>query len=360
MTINNNHLAFLALLKAGLWEEEVQLSQFGELDFEFIHRLAQEQSVVGLITAGLEHVIDVDIPRKVALTFASSVMQIETRNIAMNNFIAELFGKMNGSGIHALLIKGQGIAQCYSRPLWRAAGDVDLLLDSDNFEKASLLLTPMAKKTEDVRPQTKHYALTIGQWEVELHGTLRSLLTKRIDRVIDEVQNDTFINKKNRLWYNGENSVLLPSPNNDVIFVFVHILQHYFRWGIGLRQICDWCRLLYTYKSIIDSQLLEERLSRMGIKTEWYAFAYLAVNTLGMPSQSMSLYSSDKKWEIKSNRILSFVFYVGNFGQNRDYSYYIKYPYLVHKAISLWRHSCDSLKHLFVFPLDTLKMWGKW
>ena len=46
--------AFFALLRAGLWEQEVQLQPYGEVDFAEVLELAEEQSVVGLVAAGIE------------------------------------------------------------------------------------------------------------------------------------------------------------------------------------------------------------------------------------------------------------------------------------------------------------------
>ena len=45
----------MELVRAGLWEKEARLSQFGKADYEAVMRLAEEQSVMGLVTAGLEH-----------------------------------------------------------------------------------------------------------------------------------------------------------------------------------------------------------------------------------------------------------------------------------------------------------------
>ena len=66
--LNNNTQAFLVLARAGLWEQDISLSQLGTLEFNEIYRLAEEQSIVGLIAAGLEHVKDVKVPQDVALT----------------------------------------------------------------------------------------------------------------------------------------------------------------------------------------------------------------------------------------------------------------------------------------------------
>ena len=74
LLFNNNQQAFLALVRAGLWEREAQLSQYGKVDFMEIYRLAEEQSVVGLVAAGIEHVQDIEVPREVALSFAGSAL----------------------------------------------------------------------------------------------------------------------------------------------------------------------------------------------------------------------------------------------------------------------------------------------
>lgn len=85
-----------------------------------MYRLAEEQSVVGLVSAGIEHIVDVRVPQEVALTFAGSALQLEQRNKAMNQFIGVLIEKLRAADIYTLLVKGQGVAQCYERPLWRA------------------------------------------------------------------------------------------------------------------------------------------------------------------------------------------------------------------------------------------------
>lgn len=162
----------------------------------------------------------------------------------MNDFVGKLIDLLRKNDVYAILVKGQGIAQCYERPFWRASGDVDLLLSEGNYEKAQRVLLPIALDTEDEQKSLKHHAMTMrGGYEVELHGTLHSQISGRIDRGIDEVQRSIFFDGKVRSWMDGNTQVFLSSPDNDVIFVFTHILQHFFGGGIGLRQVCDWCRL---------------------------------------------------------------------------------------------------------------------
>lgn len=80
----NNQDAFFALLRAGLWEKEVQLSPSDIIDFSEVYRLTEEQSVIGLVATGLEHVKEYRVPQKELLVFAGNALQIEQRNTEMN------------------------------------------------------------------------------------------------------------------------------------------------------------------------------------------------------------------------------------------------------------------------------------
>ncbi len=86
--------------------------------------------------AGLEHVIDTKAPQEISLSLVGEALQLEQRNKSMNKFVADLVVKMRSVDIYAILVKGQGITQCYERPLWRACGDIDLLLSDSNYHKA--------------------------------------------------------------------------------------------------------------------------------------------------------------------------------------------------------------------------------
>ena len=352
MSLDNSQQAFFALVKAGLWEQDARLLQFEKISFQEVYRLAEEQSVVGLVAAGIDRFKIQDsgfkIPQKWALQFIGHALQLEQRNIAMNHFVARLMEKLRKEDIYAILVKGQGIAQCYEKPLWRSSGDVDLLLDTENYEKAKKVLVPLAVDVESEYKSFRHLGLTMpGGFIVELHGTLHSRLSKRVDRVIDEAQKDVFNGGNVRSWRNDNTTVSLPSPDNDIVFVFTHILHHFYIEGIGLRQICDWCRLLYTYKDSLNYGLLESRIKNAGLMSEWKAFAALAVDWLGMPVEVMPIYSNDQKWSRKAERIITFVLECGNFGHNRLAA--------TGKISSAWYKIRDFVRHTRVFPWDSVK-----
>ena len=354
---DKNTQAFFALLRAGLWEH-AYANLNDKVDWLKLYQLAEEQSVIGVVLSGIEHSF-VKPPQDLLLQWIGEVQLLEQQNKAMNIFIADLVEKMRNVGIYTLLLKGQGVAQCYERPMWRASGDVDFFLSKENYEKAKAFLTTISTTFGNNTGNEMHYELTIDNWIVDLHGSFRCGLSSKIDKVIEDIQHSVFCDGDARSWINGKTQVFLPGANSDVFFIFTHFLKHFYRGGLGLRQICDWCRLLWTYRSKLDSRLLESRIRQMGLMSEWRAFGAFAVEYLGMPSEAMPFYSPEVKWKKKASRISDFVMEVGNMGHNRDMSYFEKYPYLIRKVCSLCRRLSDLISHARIFPMDSLRFFPR-
>jgi len=396
---NTNTKAFFELVRAGLWGEadanfnlNANDNFFEGVEWEKIYQLAQEQSVLGLVLQGIEWFknlnlnvletsgtseraradLDLNIPKVLLLQWIGEVQMIVQRNKAMNDFIADLVEIMRAADIYALLVKGQGIAQCYEKPLWRTCGDIDLFLSEDNYQKAKSLLKPLASSVEEEYVREKHLGLTILEtsgtcdkgradgWVVELHGHLYSGLSSRVERELDKLQEDTFYGGQVRSWTNGQTQIFLLKAENDAFYVFTHILQHFCKGGVGLRQICDWCRLMWTFKDSLNYGLLEQRIKRAGLMSEWKAFGALAIEYLGFPKGSMPLLDvrrkkEDVRWRKKADRIMEFILKSGNMGHNRDMSHFCKYPYLIRKCVSMGRRISDLINHARIFPLDSLR-----
>lgn len=361
----NSQKVFFELVKTGLWAD----AEFTEswihgltdsVDWDEVYRLSEVQFVQGLVLQGFEWYKEhkpecvASLSQDLLFQWIDDVLTIETQNKAMNVFVAKLIEKLRKADVFAILVKGQGIAQCYEKPLWRTSGDIDLLLDEDNYEKAKKRLLAKAKDVAKDYQFFKHIGIFLNGWMIELHGTFHGRLSGRIDKNLDQIQEQMMKNKEIRVWYNGETPVYLPKPDNDVVFVFAHILHHFFFEGVGLRQICDWCRLLWTYRKEIDVKLLEYRLNRMALMTEWKAFSAYAVEWLGMPADAMPLYVENAHWTTKAERINSFVLKVGSFGQNQVRNTLCSRFLLTRKIESLWIRLGLLVLHFRIFPKDSI------
>ena len=354
---------FFSLLNAGLWDVNSDMRVDGTTDWNYIYRLAQDQSVQGLLLQGIEKLkakgIELSVPKVLLLQWIGEVQVIEKRNKEMNVFIAELIERLRKDDVYSLLVKGQGVAQCYEKPLWRCSGDVDLLLSADNYEKAKEVLMPLASEAETESQGFKHLGMTIDGWVVELHGSLRVGLPQRINRVLDDIQEDTFYRGNVRSWLNGQTQIFMLGKENDIFYVFVHFFNHFYKEGVGLRQLCDWCRLMWTYKDSLNYGLLEQRIKRAGLVSEWKAFYNLASRYLGMPDLDSRFMFRDSSFDKKADRIMEFVLKSGNMGLNRDMSHFSKYPYLIRKCVSMGRRIGDLINHARIFPLDSLRFFPR-
>ena len=369
MRLDKSHKIFFELLKAGLWGGLRPVQEFKSLkvqdfvDWEKVYQLAQEQTLQGIVLQGVEELraknIELNVLKALLLQWIGEVQVIEQRNKEMNVFLASLSEKLKAAQIKALLVKGQGIAQCYERPYWRVSGDIDFLLDKENYERGKKFLSGIAQDVHKENYFDEHFSVILDGWDVELHGFMRSMLPEKTDAFIDKIQKEAFVQNRYRVWNNNETEIMLPNPDDDVIFVFTHILKHFFHYGIGLRQVCDWCRLVYTYKDSLNYGLLESRLRKMGLMSEWKVFGALAVEYLGYPKDAMPFLESSRAQDFKkkADKVLAFILETGNFGHNRDNSYYNNTNAIVRGLMSLWRHTCDSFKHSFIFPIDSLRIW---
>ena len=352
--MNGNHKAFFALVRAGLWADvDTKEIHNEKVDWVEVYRLAEEQSVIGIILAGIEH-SNVKPPQELLLQWIGEVQMLEQQNKAMNQFISRLFDELKKNGIDSVLIKGQGIAQCYENPLWRCSGDVDLLLNEVNYKKGKKYFEKLSESEPEEYSFNKEYITNIKGWCVELHGSLRCGLSAALNRGVDAIQQDICDNHRIRYWDNEGKKIPLPEENNDVMVIFTHYIKHFYKGGLGIRQICDWCRLLWTYKDSLNHELLEKRIQKMGLMSEWKAFASYAVHFLGMPEDAIPLYDGSSKCKRKAGKIQNFIVKSGNFGHNEDDSYFTKYPFVVRKTISMYKRVGALLQHAHIFPMRTI------
>lgn len=312
--MNNTQTVFLELVKAGLWgngNPDIRID--GTMDWQEVYRLATEQSVIGLVLAGLEH-SDVKPPQILLLQWIGEVQMIEQRNKAMNAFVAETILALREQDIYALLVKGQGIAQCYEKPLWRPSGDIDLFLSKDNYGKAVSFFKNRYSKYKNGGQYSKEYVFYTDQWMIEVHGSLRTCLSSRIDTVVDTVQKSVFYSGNVRSWDNNGTLVFLPAPTEDVFLVFTHFIKHFYKEGMSLRQLCDWCRLLWTYRGSLNYGNLELWINKAGLMSEWKAFYNLVSRYLGMPDLDSRFMVHDSRFDKKAEKLVEFLLggYSGN------------------------------------------------
>lgn len=345
MTISQTQ--FLYLLRTGLWGKMDDPGVCEEADLLEIIRIARSQTVFGLVIDGLDSAMkscaeDLQLPENYARKLMLELLLIENTNRHLNAFMPKLSKML--TGIDYVMVKGQAVAQYYRNPLHRQAGDIDLVLDVDNYRQAADSITKKADKIEKEDIERRHFSSQFGDICLELHGAEVYGYNKNLDARIIEWTFRRLSEQKNEVEYNGV-KINIPSENFDAIYIFLHFFKHFINSGISFRQLCDWVRCLNSGK--VDMDILKEDIEYLGCKEVWKVFACVGVKYLGCPKSVMPYY--DSKYEEKAAKVVKIIFKGGNFGYE-DYRKLHFDNFLFHKVygmITIIRH---GFKIGAVFP----------
>lgn len=112
---------FLTLVRSGLWNTPVDPTPFSSMnsaDWEEIYQLARTQALLAITFDGvLSLPAELRPPRPLYLQWAAKVVQIEQSNLRLNEELPEVFMPYREAGLHPILLKGQGIATHYIKPI---------------------------------------------------------------------------------------------------------------------------------------------------------------------------------------------------------------------------------------------------
>lgn len=349
-------LSYGASLKRPSAEEEASL--FGdELDWKGVYDLASAQGTVGVITDGIGCLRGPAAPVEDDIRldpYLGDLLLIERRNRSLDGFIPKLFGSLLDAGLHPVLVKGQAIARIYPVPSHRESGDIDVLLPPDEYSVAREILLPKATKVLDDLPEILHVGMYFGKVEVELHGTVSTLMSPRLDCRLAVLLEESFRRGGATETIDGK-PVPVPDADFNALYVFTHFLHHYWSEGVGFRQLLDWTLLLQS-ASGPDPQWLRSRLRQLRLLHLWEVFAGFAVEMFGADPARLPLYR--KVWKRKNRRITRYLIRCGNFGHaaprpDRDKD---AESYLQRKVRSFIRLVfIERLRHIRVFPLASLR-----
>ena len=344
---------FFALLRSGLWNEVPERAPFtGGVDWEALYRLAFAQTVVPLVTDGINRLPQAFLPAEPERLdpFLGDLMSTAQRNRMLDAFIPKLFGALRE--IPVLLVKGQSLAQDYPDPERRQPGDIDLLFLPASYEAVKAILLPKATKVLEEERSIWHQGMHFRSIEVEIHGSISTLMSRKLDRKLAVLLEEQFDGRPFLTVPIGGTDIPVPDADFNAVYVFVHFLQHYWAGGVGLRQFIDWMTFVSVHKRDIHPVILENRLEDLGLLRVWKTFTGFAQEYLGCPVEKLPLAAAPDAG--KNARIWRYFRRCGNFGKNVDRSRE-KESYLVRKVHSFWRLVvADRLRHFPVFPRESI------
>ncbi len=353
---------FFSLLRSALWgsELDIEVESLSRKNISDVINIAVSQTVLGLVANELmtrkEFVdaLEVDLCERLTLMVQKNFFHHQKQNTVLLGIVKEL----RKHGIEPVLLKGQGISKYYPIPELRQCGDIDIYVGQKNFAKACEVIGTMSTPEEHQNdiPSLKHFHTRIGPAFIEIHRYTDVYFPSRYDKKYQEISDAGMHSDLVPLDFSGV-GVMTPSVDFNIFFIFNHFWHHFIADGVGLRQICDWVRLLHVNHGKINLEYLSTVLCEMKLMKEWKVFGYIAVNTLGLPADEMPFY--DLKYKKTAGKVLELVMLEGNFGHENLKGNKRPDGYIAGKWYSFKRRFGRNLRVLRIFPKESMRHMAK-
>lgn len=306
--------ALFALVRAGLWEETPPTGWSAIFegatpeDWLSLYQMASSQALLGLCFDGLNRLSAAQRPeRPLYLKWAAQVAKIEQLNQRLNAMAQRVITLAHTHGMHPVLLKGQAIAACYPRPLHRQCGDIDLFVGKTDAPRLVQLLVEAGAQKE----HEESYKHSCVEWEgvhIEIHRMVGRLnapaANRRMQRWVAQ-------------WFPAaigqREAYPVPASDFELFFIFQHAFMHFLNSGVGLRQLCDWARLIHVQQGAVERDTFERQLRQMGLLRAAQAFAGLLVRGLHLPLEQIPF--TLKRHPQLEAMLIDEILQTGNFGQ---------------------------------------------
>ena len=348
--------AFFALIRAGLWNRELDDTTcfpLSETEWKDVWNQAVRQSVRGILYQGISLLPEEWVPsEQLMMYWMVDIERIESRNRKMNQALSELQQQLHVQNIHPLVLKGQGIAQFYAHPLLRECGDIDLYFSHPEEEQHAIdwvrkqggKVVTEADGAHAYRfrgIEIEHHVRALDLFSHQIQGYLIQLMRKQgtVPMDVDATENL---------------SIEVLSPLVNLLSLNAHILKHIMGHGIGLRQFCDLARAYHALQNEYDGEALRTCYERCGILRWSQLLHAFLVRQLGLPKSELPY--REERFPATAE-LLDRIVNDGNFGhyaQGRDIQTRKVWKRKLNTSLSFVRHCSFSFRYA---PHEAIALW---
>ena len=238
---------FFQLLRLAIdVSDEIPQIQPGE--WTELYKTAKKQSLTALLFDGVRKIgKDANINENLLLKWMGESMMAEKRNLRVNETVTKIAGWFQKKGFRTCVLKGQGNALMYPNPLHRTAGDIDIWVSGKPRDVIRFVHTVAPKQ----KASYHHIDFpAVDGIPVEVHYRpcyMQSLLhNHRLQQYFLQHAEEQF----SHLGEIGDKKVAVPTAPFNAVFQLVHIYNHLFQEGIGMRQLVDYYFVLENLPQI--------------------------------------------------------------------------------------------------------------
>ena len=217
---------------------------------------------------------------------------------------------MKKAGIPCTILKGFASALYYPDPLMRSMGDVDFLVDTDDFEAASRVLAENGYSPTGKRHDV--HDVYIGKvCRCEMHfqpsGIPEGKAGVKIRKYLSGILEDS------RTVQTELGEITVPSTFHHGLIILLHMCHHLTGDGLGLRHLCDWAVFLDKIGEKAFLETFEKAVKDIGLWDFAKIMTFISCKYLGLSGMDWAK-DADQKL---ADYILIDIIIGGNFGQKK-------------------------------------------
>ena len=354
---------FFQLLRLAIGSSD-DIPQILKEEWRGIYEIAQKQSLLGVVFDGIQRMSDaakikgesMDMDVNLLMTWMGKCKQIEKRNHQLDDAVGKVSAWFHKKGFRSCILKGQGNALMYPCPGHRTPGDIDLWVSGKPGDVIRFVHTVAPREKASYHhidfPAINGIPVEVHYRPCYLQNPLHNHRLQKNFRLCSEEQ---FSHKV----CIEDTEVAIPTVRFNVVYQLVHIYNHLFQEGIGLRQIVDYYFVIenlhrddmvsscpsITHSQFTDKAALQDELKRLGLWKFAGAMMYVLHEALEV-SENKMIAPLDVK---RGKMLLEDILQGGNFGQY-DERYRFGHSALGHNLQRLYR----DLRLVRYYPAEAL------
>lgn len=267
------------------------------MNWEFISQAARSHNVRELLYHNLKRLSNRGfIPAVVMEDLKQAYHETIARNMYIYAELRTILDAFHRAGLEAIALKGAALAGVvYPDIGLRPMADIDLLVREEELAVADRVMT-------DLEYSAVHN-LDSRQWERENHFHLPAYRHAR-KPVVVEIHWHFTANRPSadiREWWKRAlcrdimgYSILVPSPEDMLIHLAVHLFNHGYDNGFVLRGLCDIFEMLRHHDGSIDWSLVADEIKKQGIGRQVHSVFHLARKFYAIRNDSLMPLSLDQ------------------------------------------------------------------
>lgn len=254
--------ALVYLLSAAMSGEQIEKNKIQNLNWKIVFEEVKKQDLCSFLYPVIKNLDLNDRPEGDTIeewkknTVLTGIIQ--NQNINKMELVFEAFNKAH---IPVIALKGLVLREFYPQKDLRNMSDSDILIHEEDLEKAEKILLGMGY-FEDHRDSKHVLFLHKNTLPIELHW---ALIDTAYFKHAQYLEMDVWENTDTISI--GKEKVIIPSLENQILHLCIHMATHFVYSGFGLRQLCDLVLLVKAKRSEVDWDSFYEKTKKCKIES---------------------------------------------------------------------------------------------